>query len=138
VLNHTQQKIRGKLTDRGRACLFLGYSETHAADVYRMLNLDTHRVIHSRDIIWMNKTYGQYKNITDINRVSIESDDESDDDDSYHYVTGRDIESGRDDEIIIVDAEADADDASEKDDQDDQNDQMKCFQSQSTHAWQER
>jgi hypothetical protein len=58
VLNHTQQKIQGKLNDRRRPCLFLGYSENHAADVYRMLNLETRKVIHTRDIIWMNQTYG--------------------------------------------------------------------------------
>jgi hypothetical protein len=69
VSNHAQQKIRGKPKDRGRPCLFLGYSKNHAADVYRRLNLETRKEIHTRDIIWMNQTYGQYKNITATNTV---------------------------------------------------------------------
>jgi hypothetical protein len=37
--------------------MFVGYSVHHANDVYRMLNLDTKRIIHSRDIIWLNEAY---------------------------------------------------------------------------------
>jgi hypothetical protein len=40
VLNHAQ-KIKSKLKDRGRHCVFLGYAIDHAGDVYRMLNLAT-------------------------------------------------------------------------------------------------
>jgi hypothetical protein len=37
--------------------MFVGYSGNHANDVYRMLNLDTKSVIHSRDIIRLNEAY---------------------------------------------------------------------------------
>jgi len=38
--------------------MFLGYAENHATDVYRLLNLDTHKVIVSRDVRMLNKMYG--------------------------------------------------------------------------------
>jgi hypothetical protein len=112
VLNHAQQKIRGKLADRGRACLFLGYSANHAVDVYRMLNLETRRVIHTRDIIWMNQTYGQYKNITATKTVNVDDSDDEDDDATSNSETGRD--KSTDQEVIIVDAEDDAADESDE------------------------
>jgi hypothetical protein len=47
----TKAKIQSKLKNGGTPCMFIGYSVHHANDVYRMLNLDTKRIIHSRDII---------------------------------------------------------------------------------------
>jgi hypothetical protein len=37
--------------------MFVGYTEHHSRDVYR-----TKSIINSRDIIWLNKTYGEWKN----------------------------------------------------------------------------
>ena len=51
--------LKSKLGDRGKKCMFLGYSHTHAGNVYRMLDINTKKVILSRDIIWMNKLYGK-------------------------------------------------------------------------------
>jgi hypothetical protein len=42
--------IQGKLKNRGRVCMFVGYSVDHADNVHCMLNLETNRVINSRDI----------------------------------------------------------------------------------------
>jgi hypothetical protein len=53
----TKANIQSKLKNRGIPCMFVGYSEHHANDVYRMLNLETKSIIHSRDIIWMNVAY---------------------------------------------------------------------------------
>jgi hypothetical protein len=41
--------------------MFVGYTEHHSRDVYRMLNLTTNSIINSRDIIWLNKTYKEWK-----------------------------------------------------------------------------
>jgi hypothetical protein len=41
--------------------MFMGYSINHAHDVYRMLNMETKKVINSRDIIWLNKVYKDWK-----------------------------------------------------------------------------
>jgi hypothetical protein len=56
----TKSKIQGKLTDRGSVCVFVGYRNNHASDVYRLLNLKTNHVIKSRDVIWSSKTYGEW------------------------------------------------------------------------------
>jgi hypothetical protein len=49
--------FQSKLKNRGTPCMFVGYSVHHANDVYRMLNLDNKRIIHSRDIILLNESY---------------------------------------------------------------------------------
>jgi hypothetical protein len=41
--------------------MFVGYTEHHSRDVYRMLNLITNSIINSRDIIWLNKTCREWK-----------------------------------------------------------------------------
>jgi hypothetical protein len=56
----TKNKIQGKLSDSGSACVFVGYPSNHASDVYRLLNLKTNHNIKSRDVIWSNKTYGEW------------------------------------------------------------------------------
>jgi hypothetical protein len=41
----TKANIQSKLKTRGTPCMLVGYSVHHANDVYRMLNLDTKRII---------------------------------------------------------------------------------------------
>ena len=41
--------------------MFMGYATNHAADVYRMLDLDTKKITISRDIRWLNKNYSEWK-----------------------------------------------------------------------------
>jgi hypothetical protein len=57
----TKDKIQTKLTNQG-TCIFVGYMEHYSRDVCRMLNLTTNSIINSRDIIWLNKTYGEWNN----------------------------------------------------------------------------
>jgi len=45
------------LDDRGRACIFVGYAQKHAGNVYRMLNVKTNAVIVTRDVNWLNKMW---------------------------------------------------------------------------------
>jgi hypothetical protein len=73
----TKANIQSKLGNRGTACMFVGYSVYHANDVYRMLNLDTKRIIHSLNIIWLNEAYHDWID----RKVSQkkETDDEDDD-----------------------------------------------------------
>jgi hypothetical protein len=54
-------KIKGKLKNRGIPVMYLGKAPSHAPDVYRVLKLDTNRVIVTRDAIWLNQTYGEFK-----------------------------------------------------------------------------
>jgi hypothetical protein len=46
-----------KLEERGITCMFVGYPDNHAGDTYEMLNLETRRVMITRDVIWLNRMY---------------------------------------------------------------------------------
>ena len=54
VAIHEGKKMRSKLDNRGKTCMFVGYAEDHAGDVYRFLNINTKRIIMSRDVRWLN------------------------------------------------------------------------------------
>ena len=43
--------------------MFVGYSLNHPADTYCFIYLSTKRIIHSRDVKWLDKTWGQYYKI---------------------------------------------------------------------------
>jgi len=60
VTIHENKKIRSKLSPRGKPCIFVGYPESTTGDVYRMLSLETMRVIKTRDILWLNESYREY------------------------------------------------------------------------------
>jgi hypothetical protein len=72
-------KIRSKLANRGRVCMFLGHAPNHATDTFRFLNLQTMKVVVSRDVIWLNKCYGDWKGL-DKNKITMAPDiyDDSD------------------------------------------------------------
>ena len=68
VLIQKDKKMKQKLKNRGLVMMFVGYCPNHADNVYRMMNLKTRKITKSRDIRWLNKTYGQYisnKQLTD-------------------------------------------------------------------------
>ena len=73
----TKDKIQGKLKNRGTPCMFVGYTENHSSDVYRMLNLETHGIINSRDIAWLNKMHKYW--ITDKSTIRRTVDNDYDD-----------------------------------------------------------
>jgi hypothetical protein len=77
-----------------------------------MLNLETLHVITARDVIWLDKTNGEYKQIKSTNTVVIADCDDEDDEDEYRYLKdGRGNQTGRDDEAIVIEPE----DASDED-----------------------
>jgi hypothetical protein len=76
--DRSDTKIRGKLEDRGHFCMFLGYSNDHAGNVYRLLKLKTNKVIMSRDITWLNKNWGTWKGLTKITETHSNDFDEED------------------------------------------------------------
>ena len=61
VAIHEEKKMRSKLDDSGKTCMFVGYAENHAKDVYRFLNIHTKRIILSRDVRWLNIIWKRYK-----------------------------------------------------------------------------
>ena len=58
---HEGKKMRSKLDDRGKTCMFVGYADDHTKDVYRFLNIYMRRIILSRDVRWLNIIWKQYK-----------------------------------------------------------------------------
>jgi 23S rRNA C2498 (ribose-2'-O)-methylase RlmM len=72
----TKANIQSKLKNRAIPCMFVGYSVYHANDVYRMMNLDTKRIIHSRNTIWLNEAYHDW-----IERKVSQKKETDDDDD---------------------------------------------------------
>ena len=59
---HEGKKMRSKLDDRGKTCMFVGYADDHSRDVYRFLNIHTKRIIMSRDVRWLNIIWKHYRN----------------------------------------------------------------------------
>ena len=71
VVADTHNKVgMTKIDPRGEISIFVGYSTQHAGDVYRLLNPKTSRVIHSRDVKWIRKTWAELHKIKMIDRSS--------------------------------------------------------------------
>ncbi len=47
----------GKTGDRGVKMMFVGYPSNRESDSKRMFNPDTHRVVTTRDVIWLHEMY---------------------------------------------------------------------------------
>ena len=58
---HEGKRMRSKLDDRGKTCMFVGYADDHSRDVYRFLNIHTKRIIISRDVRWLNIIWKHYR-----------------------------------------------------------------------------
>lgn len=54
-----KSKFTPKVNDRGVQCMFIGYSDDHPGDVYRMWNPKTGGVHNSRDVIWLKRMFYQ-------------------------------------------------------------------------------
>ena len=61
VAMHEGGNMRSKLDNRGKTCMFVGYVDDHAGDVYRYLNVKTKRIIMSRDARRLNLMWKHYK-----------------------------------------------------------------------------
>ena len=61
VAIHDFKKMKSKLDNRGKTCMFVGYAKDHAGDVYRFLNIHTKRIIMSRDVRWLNIIWKHYR-----------------------------------------------------------------------------
>ena len=61
VAIHEGKRMRSKLDNRGKTCMFVGYADDHAGDVYRFLNIHTKRIIMSRDVRWLNIIWKHYR-----------------------------------------------------------------------------
>ena len=101
VAIHEGKKMRCKLDNRGKTCMFVGYVDGHTKDVYRFLNIHTKRLILSRDVRWLNIIWKRYKKIYARSQVEIFLDDEEsslDDDKSFGEISIKDIVEGSEDD----------------------------------------
>ena len=48
VAIHEGKKMRSRLDNRGKTCMFVGYGDDHSGYVYRFLNINTKRIIEQR------------------------------------------------------------------------------------------
>ena len=75
----TKKDIQGKLKNREMTCIFMGYSVDHSNDVYRMLKMETKKIILSRDIVWLNRSYTEWIS----SRSILKDESEYEDDDNF-------------------------------------------------------
>ena len=61
VAIHESKKMRSKLDNRGKTCMFVGYADDHSGDVCRFLNIHTKKIIMSRDVRWLNIIWKHYR-----------------------------------------------------------------------------
>ena len=93
---HERKKMRCKLDNRGKTCMFVGYADDHTKDVYRFLNIHTKRIILSRDMRWLNIMRKRYKKkiIYARSRVELFLDEEEsslEDDKSFGEISIKEI-----------------------------------------------
>ena len=69
---HEGKKMRSKLGNRGKTCMFVGYAEDHSGDVYKFLNIHTKRIIMSRDVRWLNIIWNHYRRKSMYTRKQVE------------------------------------------------------------------
>ena len=50
-----------KIKNKGTPAFFIGYSTDHGSNVYKMFNTQTKGISISRDVTWLNLTYGAWK-----------------------------------------------------------------------------
>ena len=75
------KKMRSKLDTRGKTGIFVGYADDHAGNVYRFIDVQTKKIILSRDVQWLNSSWKQYKTRNNDSRNLIEEFPPNDEDD---------------------------------------------------------
>jgi len=94
------KKIFSKLENKGTSCMFVGYSEDHPADTYRLYILDTRKVVIARDVQWLDTTINQNRRMMIDNRgidtskwieEEIDLDDAKVDEKKVRFTTSQDL-----------------------------------------------
>jgi hypothetical protein len=49
--------LQDKLDNKGDICFFVGYPTDHYHDTFRLFNMETKKVVESRDVRWLNQMY---------------------------------------------------------------------------------
>ena len=75
------KKMRSKLDTRGGTGIFVGYADDHAGNIYRFINIQTKKIILSRDIQWLNSFWKEYKKRKDDSKKLVDDFYSHDEDD---------------------------------------------------------
>ena len=81
AISDGNKKMTSKLDTRGRTGIFVGYADDHAGNIYRFINIQTKKIILSRDVQWLNSFWNQYKKRKDESKKSVEEFFPNDEDD---------------------------------------------------------
>ena len=96
------KKMRSKLDTRGRTGIFVGYADDHAGNVYRFINIQTKKIILSRDIQWLNSFWKEYKKTKDDSKklidefYSLDEDDQTQEESETEELKENEIEVSKD------------------------------------------
>ncbi|MCP4053817.1 MAG: hypothetical protein GY739_12280 [Mesoflavibacter sp.] len=71
----TKRNTKSKYESKSTKCIMVGYAEDHAPDCYRFLNLETRKIIQSRDVMWTEELNGKESD-EEIQETEVESDAE--------------------------------------------------------------
>jgi hypothetical protein len=71
--------------------MFIGYPDDHSPDVYQFLNLETEKVIMSRNYNWLNKSYGEYMELEVVKIPESDLLQEVNDGNEYEIIEDPDI-----------------------------------------------
>ena len=95
VHDSAQGRIKSKLTNRGFPAMFIGYPPDHSNDVFQFMVLSRRTIITSRNVVWLNKSYGDFMKVPESDRslfidpsppednsINDENDNDSSDDDN--------------------------------------------------------
>ena len=107
---HIPDDTRRKLDNRGRKCRFLGVSIRHKG--YVLIEIATHRIIYSRDVIFDEKWESNSESLTNSNIV-FEDIETADDDYTPDDSLGNNIENKVLDEVNNVESDTDFDSSEE-------------------------
>ena len=61
VKNVYSGHLGSKLHNKGITMIFMGYCHNHSSNTMRMYNVQTRHVVFTRDVVWLNMTYGHWK-----------------------------------------------------------------------------
>jgi hypothetical protein len=59
-ITYNNQKIKGKLDNRGYPCMFIGYTEDHASNLYVFFSLNNQAIFTSHNVVWLHKLFHQH------------------------------------------------------------------------------
>ena len=96
------KKMRSKLDTIGRTGIFVGYADDHAGKVYRFINIQTRKIILSRDIQWLNSFWKEYKKRKDDSKKLVDEfyshyeDDQTQDESDTEEPRENEIEETKD------------------------------------------